>query len=649
MLSPGAFGAYEDRQNLQARLMGLRVASVVFFAFLAVAFWVLQVLQYAEHRAQAERNHTRTMSLLAPRGVLFDRHGEVLVQNRRSFRIAIVREQTTDVAATIRLLAAITHADEGEMSAIVQRRRGDPLFRPIAVIEHATDAQVAAVIAQQLELPEVVVEQVPTRTYPEGGLAAHLFGYVGEVQQAQLQKAEFAALSQGAIVGQAGLEQVYNTLLMGTDGSRFVNIDSRGREVEELERQDPLDGQRVQLTIDADMQRALEEAFHADKFNGAAAFLDPRTGEVLALTSLPAYDPNDFASGISTATWNALNKDPLRPLGNRLIQGLYSPGSTFKIVMAIAALEEGVITPDTVIGCRGSGVFYGRSFKCWNTAGHGSMTLRHALEQSCNVFFYTLGERMDIDTINKWATKLGLVGKTGIDLPQENASFVASTEWAARTRPDGRWYAGETVSVAIGQGAVSVSPVAMATMMATLANGGTLLTPRLLKAIDRGKGWEPQAPAAPRSTFVMDPSHLAAVREGLWMAVNTPQGTATSRGKIEGKDVAGKTGTAQVISNDNKAAAQAAARAGGKDPAIYDDHGWFVFFAPRDNPEVAGVVFTEHSLHGYRSAPIAKHVMETYFAKKEGRPLPVYTSAIAPARSAVGPVVAGVATQAGRR
>lgn len=640
-------GAYEERHHLQGRLTGLMVAAVAVFAFLAVTFWVLQVLQYAEHSKRAERNHTRTMPLLAPRGVLFDRHGEVLVQNRKSFRIAIVREQTTDLSATIRRLAAITQADEADMAAIIARRRSDPIFRPIAVIEHATDAQVAAVIAQQLELPEVVVEQVPTRRYPEAGLAAHLFGYVGEIQQEQMQRPEFAGINQGAIIGQSGIEQIYNASLMGTDGNRFVIVDSRGREVEELVRQEPVDGSRVQLTIDADMQRALETAFRTDKYNGAAAFLDPRTGEVLAMTSLPSYDPNNFAAGISASTWAALNADPTRPMGNRLIQGLYMPGSTFKIVMAIAALEEGVITPDTVIGCRGSGLFYGHPFKCWNTKGHGAMTLRHAIEQSCNVFFYTLGERINsrfgpngIDIINKWATKLGLVGKTGIDLPQENASFMPSTEWAKKVRSDGRWYAGETISVAIGQGAVTVSPMAMATMMATVANGGTLVTPHLLKAVDRGNGWEPQAPRPPRSAFTMAPDHLAAVREGLWLAVNSPSGTATSRGKIEGKDVAGKTGTAQVISNENKPAAQAAARAAGRDPSIFEDHGWFVFFAPRDNPEVAGVVFTEHSKHGYLSAPIAKHVMETYFAKKEGRPLPVYKPPPAPPRSAIGTVPA---------
>ena len=639
MLTPGA---YEDRQSLYTRLIGLRVTAIVLFVLMGSAFWVLQVLQYAEYSERAANNYTRTIPLLAPRGIVFDRNGEVLVNNRRSFRLAIARELTKDLKGSIQRLAAVTGTNEADLNAIVQRKLGDPVFQPLVVIEPATDAQVTAVIAQKLELPEIVVEQVPMRTYPEGGLAAHLFGYTGEVQPTQLQRPEFSELSPGATVGQAGLEQIYNPALMGTDGKRFVIINSRGREIDELQRQEPVDGKRVQLTIDADMQRALEHAFHTDGYNGAAAFIDPRSGEILAMTSLPAYDPNDFASGISSATWASLNSDPLRPLGNRLIQGLYMPGSTFKIVMAIAALEEGIITPDTVIRCGGSAYFYGRSFKCWNDSGHGAMTLRHALEQSCNVFFYTLGERINsrfgdkgIDIINKWATKLGLVGKTGIDLPDEKAGFMASTEWAAKTRPDGKWYLGETVSVAIGQGVVSVSPIGMATMMATVANGGTLRTPHLLKAIDKGNGWEPQAAVPPRSTFTMDPEHLAAVREGLWLAVNSPSGTATTRGKIEGKDVSGKTGTAQVISNDNKAAAQAAARRAGKDPAIYEDHGWFVFFAPRDNPEIAGVVFTEHSLHGYLSAPIAKHVMETYFAKKEGRPLPVY-KAPPPGRQVVG-------------
>jgi len=625
MISPGA---YEDRQNLQTRLVWFRIGAIAIFVLMAGVFWVRQVLQYAEYRDQAERNHTRTITLQAPRGVVFDRNGQVLVQNRRSFRIAIVREQTPMLDETIRNLARVTGTVEADLRALVARRKGEPSYRPIAVIDHASDAQVAAVMAQSLELPGVVVDQVPMRSYPREG--AHLFGYVGEVQPAQLERSEFKGLSAGDVIGQAGLEQIYNSLLMGTDGKRFVMVDSRAREVEELERKEPVDGNRVQLTIDADMQRALEDAFHADGYNGAAVFIDPRTGEVLAMTSLPAYDPNNFAAGISRETWAALNSDPLLPLGNKLIQGLYMPGSTFKILMAIAALEEGIIGPDDVISCRGGASFYGRFFKCWNDRGHGAMTLRHALEQSCNVYFYTLGERMNarfgeksIDVIYKWADKLGLVGKTGIDLPQERAQFMPSTEWV-RTTENGRWYPGETISVAIGQGRVSVSPIGMATAMATVANGGVLFTPHLLKAVDRGNGWEPVAAPQPRSTFTMTPEHLAAVREGLWMAVNTPSGTATARGKIEGKDVAGKTGTAQVISNEAKPAAQAAARAAGKDPRIYNDHGFFLFFAPRDNPEVAGVVFTQNTEHGYLSAPIAKHVMETYFAKKEGRPLPVY-------------------------
>ena len=307
------------------------------------------------------------------------------------------------------------------------------------------------------------------RTYPESGVAAHLFGYTGEVQPTQLQKAEFAAGVQAPSSARPDSSRSTTPSSWARTANEVVIINSRGREIDEdeKERQEPVDGKRVQLTIDADMQRALEHAFHVDGFNGAAAFIDPRSGEVLAMTSLPAYDPNDFASGISSATWAALQR-PLRPLGNRLIQGLSLPGSTFKIVMAVTALEEGhhhardghrsaAAAPPSTVDTSSAGT----------TAAMAPWTLRHAIEQSCNVFFYTLGERLNsrfgdksIDVINKWATKLGLVGKTGIDLPDEKAGFMASTEWAAKTRSDGRWYLGETVSVAIGQGVVSVSPIA---------------------------------------------------------------------------------------------------------------------------------------------------------------------------------------------
>lgn len=610
MLTPGA---YEDRQSLQLRLVGFRVGVVALFVLLAVAFWILQVLQYQKYRERAENNHMRTIELRAPRGVLFDRHGEVLVQNRHAFRIAIVREQVVNLDEVMTRLAAVADVDEAVVRAAVKRRMTEPAFRPISVIENATEAQVASVLARALELPGVVVEQVPTRTYPANGLAAHLFGYVGEAQESQLTE----GVGSGAIIGQSGVEQTYNRLLMGENGNRFVVVNSRGREIEELEHQQPVDGKRVQLTIDADMQRALEEAFRINGYNGAGLFLDPRNGEILAMASLPSYDPNAFAVGIERAKWQALLGDPLKPLRNRTVQGTYAPGSTFKIVMAMAALGEGLITPDTAYTCYGSKTIYGNSFACNRAGGHGRVNLREALQHSCNVYFYTLGEMLAVDTIHKWADRLGLVGRTGIDLPSEDESVIPSEAWKRR-RFNERWYPGDTISVAIGQGYVTTTPVALARMIATVANGGTLVTPHVVRAVDNGQGWEPVASHADAPAAPLPPDMLQAVRDGLWLAVNGTTGTARGA-RLDGYDVAGKTGTAQVISLD---AAKAVA---GRTTRDLRHHGWFVFFAPKDNPQVAGVVFAEHGSTSAVATPIAKHVLDTYFAKQEGRPLPTLT------------------------
>jgi penicillin-binding protein 2 len=558
--------------------------------------------------------------------VLFDRHGKVLVENRYSYTIALVREQADHLEDTIRTLAAATGVDQETIREVVRRRRREPSYRPIPIIEDATWPQVSAVLARRYELPGVTVQEVPTRRYP-AEIAAHLFGYVGEVTEAQLKRTDFEGLQSGAIVGQAGIEQTYNQLLMGRDGNRFVVVNSLGREIEALRQQDPVEGRRLQLTIDYDIQRAVEEGFRETGYNGAAVVLDPRTGEVLSLVSLPAYDPNRFAVGIDRGTWQALNTDKLHPLQNRAIQGRYSPGSTFKIVMAVAALEEGIVTPEFRVHCGGGAVFYGRYFQCHLKRGHGSVDMRHAIEQSCNVYFYTLGSMLNIDQIHKWATRLGLGVKSDIDLPHEIEGIMPSSEWKRR-RFNEKWYPGETISVAIGQGYVSVTPISQALMMSTVANGGTLFKPQLLKAVDegRGQGWKPVPTAPPRSLAEMKPSTVAALHEGLWMVVNAA-GTG-GRGRIQGRDVAGKTGTAQVISlQGGKAAA-------GRTDKDLRDHGWFVFFAPRDNPEIAGVVFAEHSEHGYLAAPIAKYAMETYFAKKEGRPLPQWPAPKPPAAPA---------------
>jgi penicillin-binding protein 2 len=601
----------EDRRRIGTRLVILQVAGIVVFAVLGICFYTLQIAQHAKYEEMAENNHQRTLALRAPRGVLFDRHGRVLVENRKSFTISIVREHTKDLDRTVELLAKVAGLDPKQVKTIVDRHRGEPTYRPVVVVEDASLAQVAAITARRLdfELPDVVVAEVPTRKYPSDALAAQLFGYVGEASDTQVGD----GVSQGDIIGQQGVEKAYNKLLMGEDGAKRVVVNSMGREIRVLDEVPPTEGRRVQLTLDYDLQKAAEDGFRKAGFNGAALIMDPRNGEVLTYSSLPSFDPNSFAAGIDRVTWASLNTDKLRPLQNRVLQGRYSPGSTFKIVVATAALEEGLVTPDFRVTCGGGATFFGRYYKCHLKGGHGSVDMRHAIEKSCNVYFYTLGNMLGVDKIHKWAVKLGLAGKTGIDLPNEQESLVPSTAWKLK-RTGEKWYAGETISVAIGQGQVSVTPASLAVMISTVANGGTKVTPHVIKAVDEGQGWKAVPPPAVADKVAFRPETLAALREGLWMVINA-QGTG-GRGKIEGRDVAGKTGTAQVISNEGRA------RARGTDRDLRD-HGWFVFFAPRDNPEIAGVIFAEHGEHGYLGAPIAKHVMETYFAKKEGKPLPV--------------------------
>ena len=620
----------DDRRHLGNRLGVLQGTIAVAFALLAIGFWVFQVAQHQKFEAMAENNHMRQLPLPAPRGVLFDRHGAVLVENQYTFNIALVREQSKNLDETLRVLATATGVDEAQLRETVNRRRREPSYRPIVLIENASRAQVIAFRARKYELPGIIEEYVPTRKYPAEDMAAHLFGYVGEVSEAQLTRPEYEGVESGAKVGQAGVEQAYNRLLMGKDGAREVIVNSLGREIDEAKKRPPSEGRRLQLTIDADVQRATEEGFRHFGYNGGAVILDPRSGEVLSLVSLPAYDPNSFAVGLDLATWRSLNTDKLKPLQNRVLQGRYSPGSTFKIAVAVAALEEGVATPETTVFCPGGANFYGRFFKCHLAGGHGTVNMRTAIEKSCNTYFYTMGNLLGVDRIHKWASLLGLGERSGIDLPNELKGLVPSTEWKQREMKE-KWYAGETISVSIGQGQVNVTPISLAVMMMVVANGGTRFTPHVLKAVDEGDGLKPVPPPPPQSVVKMKQSTIDALHDGLWLVVNG-QGTGV-RGRIAGYNVAGKTGTSQVVSNQGKAAV---ARTG----MDVRDHGWFVFFAPHDKPEIAGVIFAEHAEHGYLGAPIAKYAMDTYFAKKEGRPLPTLQKPATPA------IVATAATAA---
>jgi penicillin-binding protein 2 len=600
----------DDRRSLTLRLSVLQYGMATAFAALAVGFWYFQIAKYTEFRDIADSQYMQRVPLPAPRGLVLDRHGAVLIENQNSWNIVLMRERVKDIDATLQRLADATGVDVTQFREIVERRKKEPSYRPVVLIPNATFAQVAAVRARSLELPGIEEQDVPTRRYRDNK-AGHLFGYVGEVSDLQLARADYKDLAPGAIIGQAGIEQAYNDLLMGIEGRKDVIVNSRGREIVELGTRQPVEGTRLQLTIDADLQRAAADGFRHVDSNGAAVILDPRSGEVLSLLSLPSYDPNDFAVGIKAATWKSLLTDRLLPMTNRALQGTYSPGSTFKIVVAVAAMEEKVATPNFRVHCGGGASFYGNYFQCWRAGGHGTVDMRRALEQSCNVYFYTLGNMLGVDRIHKWATAMGLGVPSGVGLPNELTGLVPSSEWKRRVMKD-RWYPGETISVAIGQGQVNVTPMQLAVMAMTAGNGGTRHTPHLVKAIDEGQGWKPVPPPAPKSSVRMQESTLKALHDGLWLVVN---GAGTARGaSLPGRDVAGKTGTAQVISLSKADAARS--------KMDVRHHRWFVFFAPRDKPEIAGVIFAEHAGADSKAVPVARHIIETYFAKKEGKPLP---------------------------
>jgi penicillin-binding protein 2 len=612
--------AVEDRRKTSTRLTSLQALIAAIFTILAVSFWVLQVVQHQQYNEMAENNHQRTIALRAPRGLVFDRDGRVLVENRNSYSISIVREHTKDLPRTIHLLAEVLGVDEAGVKSIVDRHRREPTYRPITIIQDATLAQVAAVVARRLdsELPDVFVERVPTRSYPDT-MGAHLFGYVGEVSDAQV--SSDASLKSGDLTGQSGIERVYNSYLIGDDGAKRVVVNSVGREIRTLEEVQPTEGKRLQLTIDYDVQKAIEDAFKAADDGGiasagAAVVLDPRNGEVLGYTSRPSFDPNAFAAGMDRRTLASLNTDEDKPFQNRAIQGRYSPGSTFKMAVALAGLEEGIITPDFKVYCPGHANFYGREFHCWmdRKGGHGSIDMRRAIAESCDVYFYTVANMVGVDKINKWATALGLGVMSGIDLPNEVQGLVPSTEWK-REKMHEKWYAGETISVGIGQGQVSVTPVSMAVYMSTLANGGTRVTPHLLKKVDDGTGWKAIPAPQAQSEVEIDIEKLEAIRDGMWQVVNTPHGTGITA-RVDGHDVVGKTGSSQIIS------AQGRARAADKTARNLRDNGWFVFFAPKEDPKIAGVVFLEHGIHGGNAARVAHHILNTFFAKQDGKPLP---------------------------
>jgi len=583
-----------DQKIPQGRLALFSYVSVVFIVLLLVGFWKLQVIQSGHFSDLAERNQIRYIPIIAPRGALLDREGRVLVDSYPSFSILLLRD---DPKALQKSLAAV---EEGlgiakeDLTQQLENARFEPKFVPIVIKPAATEADIAFVESHRADLPVLELMMVQRRRYQHGQMLANTIGYVGEVSSQQLEQSD-GHYRPGDIVGKAGLEREYNDQLEGTDGMRRVVVNSVGKAMRTLDNVEAIPGKPIQLTIDYDLQ-AIAEADMAEKA-GAVVALDGRTGEVLVMISRPTFDPNDFAVRIPASEWAKLNTDPETPLLNRAIQAQLAPGSVFKIVMATAMLDSKAIPADFHAFCPGHAEFYGRVFHCWRPAGHGSVDVHRAIVASCDVFFYTIGKMLGIDRIHDYAVGLGLGRPTGVDLPSEQPGLVPSEEWVQRVYHH-KWYAGETISVSIGQGSVTVTPIQLARMIATVASGGTLVQPHLLKNLVTTKVGH----------FPLSDDAVETVTQGMYGVINEGGGTGYSL-RLQNVDFSGKSGTAQLMSYE------AGAKMGKKGK---NTNGWFVGYAPRRNPEiVVAAVVQDTDLHGGSTAgPVVRDIVKAFYDKK---------------------------------
>ncbi len=606
------FKDYYEERRLQRRITIVFVLLAGLFLSYLFNLWYLQVVTGEEYRRMADNNRLRQVVLNPLRGTIRDRQGRPIVQNRISFNVLLDREKVTDKERIVRTLSRVLDLPEETIRERIARYRNRPVFEPVIVKEDVDLSEAAYLESRRLELPEVSVAIEPKRSYEEGDLAAHALGYVGEISESELSSPRYAGYQMGDLVGKAGLESYYDQDLTGVKGWKQVIVNSLGRELRELPAgRHPVSGDSLSLTLDLDLQRELEAAF-ADK-NGSAVFLDPDTGEILALVSRPAFDPNIFARRFSASDWVSLINSEAFPLQNRAIQSKFAPGSVFKIVLAIAALESGKAGPGRTDFCPGFARIYGRRFHCHEAGGHGTLAMVEAIQKSCNVYFYHLGRDLGISLISQWAHNMGFGSPTGVDLFHEEAGTVPDEEWKRRTRNE-PWYPGETISVSIGHGALEVTPIQMANFAAAVGNGGTFYRPFLLKSRQLRDGAKEERGPEILRTVRLKPSTLAVVKEAMWRVVNH-EGTGT-RAMIPGEDVCGKTGTAQVV----KASAGVKSN---KLPEAIRDNAWFVGFAPRDHPRIAFAIFVEHGGYGGETAaPIAQRVMMKFFEKKDLRQEP---------------------------
>jgi penicillin-binding protein 2 len=584
----------DDTKFASGKIAVFQYITVGAFLFLLSGYWQLQVQNPDYYFDRAERNRIRSVPMLAPRGKILDRDGRVIVDSHASFSLWLSRENLEP--EHIKAISDGLNLDYDSLMERLRRAAKQPKYQPIIIKEELTSADLAFVEANRSQnfLPEMELNPSQKRLYPRNGMAAHTVGYTGEVSDAELNTVQFAHLRQGDVIGKAGLERQYNDILMGVDGQRRVIVDRDNRERATLENKDAIAGKNLNLTIDLDLQVVAGLAMAGKR--GALVALDPRNGEVLAMVSNPAYDPNRFAGRILSKDWAVIMNDPEYPMMNRAIQAQVAPGSTFKPIVALAALAAGEVDDQTEFHCPGGATFYGSFFKCHLASGHGNVSLTQGLAKSCDVYFYNLGNRAGVDRIAAEAELAGFGHKTGIDLPGEQEGTVPSTRWANRVYRR-KWYAGETISVAIGQGPLTVTPLQLAHAIGGLIMGGVWHRPHLAKD---------ELPATPPRKAEVNPDHLRSVIAGL-CAVVADGGTGVSA-RLANVEVCGKTGTAQLISNK-------LAKSGKLKEAV-PDNAWFFGFAPRENPEIVVVALYEGGGHGPEAAPIVRDVIKSYFDKK---------------------------------
>lgn len=582
-----------DERIPQDRLALVSYLSVALVVVLLVGFWKLQVVQSGHFVDLAEKNQVRSIPIIAPRGAMLDREGRVLVDSYPSFSILLLRDDMKALEKSLPQIEDGLGISKEDLRQQIDAAKFEPKFQPIVIKPAASEADIAFVESHRADLPVLELMMVQRRRYPHGDMLASAIGYVGEVSPTELDASD-GRYRPGDIVGKAGLEKEYNDHLEGTDGMRRVVVNSVGKVMRTLDNVEAIPGKPIQLTIDYDLQAIAEKDF--ENKEGALIAMDARTGEVLAMVSRPTFDPNDFAVRIPNKEWAALNSDKETPLLNRAIQAQLAPGSVFKVVEGVAMLESKAIPASYTTFCPGSATFYGHLYHCDHA--HGEIDLHRAIVASCDVYFYNVGKMLGIDRISEYATDLGLGQRTGIDLPSEEPGLVPSEEWSERVNHH-KWYPGSTISVAIGQGPITVTPVQLARMIDAVANGGTLVQPHFLKNATDLK---------PKSFPISQPT-VQEITDALWGVVNEPGGTTSQTVRLEDVDFAGKTGTAQTESFALQA----------KLGKHLKENGWFIGIEPRRNPEIVVAALVQGAGWGSSVAPIVRDVVKAYYDKKTAR------------------------------